>query len=317
MINVEMHGRLGNQLFQYAAARSLQEKVHQPMLFSFRTVENESDKEGNCGWEDSLKKFKVKDYITYTGNKSVLFLETSFFQKIVGLLYYTFYKPILINNQFDFTALYRCQIKWQKFLNRCGIRWLKQGYFDYNEVVSNKTYILNGGFESRKYFDDIRELLCSEIVPIKEIDKNTRSTIDYLQAIDSVCISIRHFKLADKKREEIYNVCSLKYYEKAINTMKNMVKEPVFYVCSNDQEWVRANFNFDHCKVIYENSENDVAVKLYLMTKCKHFIISNSTFSWWAQYLGYYDDKIVIAPQKWYNNDFESALLDDDTFIKI
>ena len=47
-----MHGRLGNQLFQYATARALQEKTKQPLLFSFRTVFNEQDKEGNIGWED-------------------------------------------------------------------------------------------------------------------------------------------------------------------------------------------------------------------------------------------------------------------------
>ena len=99
MINVEMHGRLGNQLFQYATARSLQEKTHQPMQFSFRTVNTEKDKEGNTGWEDSLKLFRVKEYKTYVGNKSVLFLDTSIFQKLIGLLYYSFY--ILLNQPFS------------------------------------------------------------------------------------------------------------------------------------------------------------------------------------------------------------------------
>ena len=317
MINVEMHGRLGNQLFQYAAARSLQEKVGQPLLFSFRTVNGESDKEGKIGWEDSLQKFRVKKYCTYEGDKSVLFIDTSLLQKIIGLIYYFSYKPILLKDKFDFEKLYLHQSKWQKLLSRVGIQWLKQGYCDYKVSYSHNTYVLNGGFESKKYFDDIKPLLQTEIVPVQELTSEEKQLINQLKDTNSVCISIRHFNLADKKRESIYNVCSTRYYEKAIDKIKKMVDNPIFYICSNDHEWVRDNFNFKNCKVIYEDSENDVAVKLYLMTKCKHFIIANSTFSWWAQYLGNYEEKIVVAPSKWYNSEFKSDLLEDSSFIKI
>lgn len=317
MINVEMHGRLGNQLFQYAAARSLQEKVKQPLFFSFRTVEGENDKEGKSGWEDSLKKFKVKEYGTYYGNKSILFLNTSFMQKIIGLLYYFSYKPILLKSEFEFETLYLHQKKWQRLLNKFGIQWLKQGYYNYETVYKHKTYVLNGGFESKRYFDDIKDLLRLEIVPIQELTSKDEELIKVLQSTNSVCISIRHFKLSDKKRENIYNVCTTNYYKTAINEIKKMVENPIFYICSDDQEWVRENFEFNDCKIIYENSENDVAVKLYLMTKCRNFIISNSTFSWWAQYLGDYAKKIVISPSKWYNSDFQSDLLNDDSLIKM
>ncbi len=317
MINVEMHGRLGNQLFQYATARSLQEKTHQPMQFSFRTINTEKDKEGNTGWEDSLKLFRVKEYKTYVGNKSVLFLDTSIFQKLIGLLYYSFYKPILVHDELDFQGLYRFQKKWQWLLSRFGIWWMKQGYYHFVPCTKCKTYVLNGGFESRKYFDDVRDILRSEIVPIQELNESDKKMISYLQSVNSVCISIRHFDLSDKRRDKLFNVCSVQYYKKAIDVIKGKIQNPVFYICSDNQEWVKSQFDFSSCDTIFENPDNNVSVKLYLMTKCKHFIISNSTFSWWAQYLGNYDGKVVVAPTKWYNSDFESELLNDNTFIKI
>ena len=141
--------------------------------------------------------------------------------------------------------------------------------------------------------------------------------IEYLKSVNSVCISIRHFSLENKKREQIFDVCDIEYYKKAIKKIQENVSKPVFYICSNDQEWVKQNFDFGENNIIYENANNKVAIKLYLMTKCKHFIISNSTFSWWAQYLGTYEKKIVISPSKWYNSEFMSDLLNDEEFIKL
>ena len=88
--------------------------------------------------------------------------------------------------------------------------------------------------------------------------------------------------------------------------------DPVFYVSSNDQNWVKNNIDFSGSEVIYEKSDELAHNKLGIMKACRHFIISNSTFSWWAQYLGEYDNKIVISPTKWYNNKFESPLIDKD-----
>ena len=77
MIRYEMHGRLGNQMFQYATARALQNKVNQEMVFSFRSVLNEKDKEGSVGWGDDLQYLNVKPYKIYKGKKSLLFFKSS------------------------------------------------------------------------------------------------------------------------------------------------------------------------------------------------------------------------------------------------
>ena len=89
----------------------------------------------------------------------------------------------------------------------------------------------------------------------------------------------------------------------------------MFFLFSDDVEWVKENI-YTGCETYCEDGTDPVWEKLRMMSSCKHFIISNSTFSWWAQYLSTYKNKIVISPCRWFNNDFESPLIEDD-FIKI
>ena len=82
--------------------------------------------------------------------------------------------------------------------------------------------------------------------------------------------------------------------------MKEKIDNPLFVVFSDDIEWVKENMDFG-ASAIYEDGTDPLYEKIRLMSSCKHFIISNSTFSWWVQYLSTNKKKIVIAPKKWKN----------------
>ena len=87
------------------------------------------------------------------------------------------------------------------------------------------------------------------------------------------------------------------------------VENPVFYVFSNssdDINWIKENYDFSDYNVEYVDLNNPDYEELRLMYSCKHFIISNSTFSWWAQYLCENENKIVIAPSEW-NRHFDDC----------
>ena len=115
-------------------------------------------------------------------------------------------------------------------------------------------------------------------------------------------------------------ICDSNYFYDAIKIIKKRIDKPVFIVFSDDIEWVKNNMNFG-ADTYYESGEDPIWEKIRLMYTCKHFIISNSTFSWWAQYLSDNKQKIVIAPKRWKNTAYKSdtSKLDiyQDFWIKI
>ena len=98
--------------------------------------------------------------------------------------------------------------------------------------------------------------------------------------------------------------------------MKEKLENPTFIFFSDDINWVKENIKIGECVCYYERGVDPVWEKLRLMYSCKHFIISNSSFSWWAQYLSRNENKIVISPNRWYNDGRTADLL-DESFIKI
>lgn len=99
------------------------------------------------------------------------------------------------------------------------------------------------------------------------------------------------------------NTCPIEYYQAAIDIICSKVKDPVFYVFTDNREWVEKNFH----DVQYTIIDNNPAIgwgnhfDLQLMSSCKHNIIANSTYSWWGAYLNPNPDKIVINPKYWFN----------------
>ena len=96
--------------------------------------------------------------------------------------------------------------------------------------------------------------------------------------------------------------------------MNKKTKNPVYIIFSDDIEWCRENIKFSE-NIYYEDGTDPVWEKLRLMYSCKHFIISNSTFSWWAQYLSRNNDKIVIAPARWHNSGYTNDIYDENWLL--
>lgn len=93
-------------------------------------------------------------------------------------------------------------------------------------------------------------------------------------------------------------VCTEYYYQKGMDYIASNTENPVFYIFSNthsDLEWIKNNYQFDY-PVKYVDLNNPDYEEIRLMYNCKHFVISNSTFSWWGSYLSSSPNKIVVAP---------------------
>ena len=114
----------------------------------------------------------------------------------------------------------------------------------------------------------------------------------------SISIHIRRGDyLSNTKNSKLYSVCDLKYYKNATEHFTKTYPNPVFYVFSDDIDWAKTNFTGGQFIFISGNRPSE---DMYLMSRCRHNIIANSTFSWGAAWLNQNRGKIVIAPINWY-----------------
>ncbi|WP_291255425.1 alpha-1,2-fucosyltransferase [Fusobacterium sp.] len=148
---------------------------------------------------------------------------------------------------------------------------------------------------------------CFEFPELK--DEKNKKIAKLIEKTNSVSIHIRR---GDYLNHPIFgNICTLEYYKKAIEEIKQRVEEPVFYIFSNDIEWCKNNFGFlENSYYINWNCKKEDNYKdMQLMSLCKNNILANSSFSWWSALLNKNKEKIVIVPEKWINEHRNQKLL--------
>jgi hypothetical protein len=309
MIYLQSGGRLGNQLFKYAFARRLQIDRSDMLTINFPHL-NRTD--NTSTWDNQLQYFNIPNDIIFTYNKGrTIFPGGSIKQKTLFNLNRALRRPFILN--------YKMLKYYQKittpFFNDNGLYLQNKGYTPYLNSKC-KNILIAGLYECAKYFSGIEDLLRQEFSPRQpKLEKN-----NYLYKVinenDSVCLNVRRGDYL-QEQNKMFNVCSENYYKNAVNKMKEIRKDAIFIVFSDDISWCKNFFGNITGNFYFESGDDPVWELLRLMYSCKHFIISNSTLAWWAQFLGRYENKIIISPDKWYIlKDFDAPLL-EDYFIKI
>ena len=289
MIYFEQAGRMGNQLFRYAAARAIQigrgdtEGLVAGMTDYIRHHYQN-------GFVDELVGFNVAD-IERTDKPIVSFYPLS--NKII-------YKALVQIPKIRHQQWADFEAKWESVFNRLGILFTHDAYYDFR-LPKTKDVFMDGNFQDIKYFDNIKATLLDEFTPKQPELAANESLYKAIRSTNSVCISIRRGDFLSPEFKSDFFVCGKDYFMKAMDEMKSRIENPTFVFFSDDIEWVKENIKVN-VPCLYETGNDPVWEKLRLMYSCKHFIISNSSFSWWAQYLGRYPDKVVISPDHWYNN---------------
>lgn len=175
------------------------------------------------------------------------------------------------------------------------------GYDKEISSVKNNTYI-SGYWQSEKYFVEYREDLLKLLTPKKKRSKSVNQLYNEMQKCDSIALHVR-------RGDYVGIGCQLNmgYYDQAISMMKS--KYPgvklILYVFSDDVDFCKHYFpekQYFATKDIqlrypqYE-SDNYTLDDLFLMSHCKHMIMANSSYSWWAAWLNQYKEKTVICPE--------------------
>ena len=174
----------------------------------------------------------------------------------------------------------------------------KSQLFDSKVLEMDRAYFI-GWWQSEKYFADIKEKV-REAFTFKNM--NLSETMKaYAEAMeDSNSISV-HIRRGDYLQvDEVYGgICTEEYYEKAMEKMREEVPHCRFFIFTNDIPWVKEHMQGEDITVVEGNDEDAGYIDMYLMTRCKHYILANSSFSWWGCYLNPSKDKKVIAPKIW------------------
>lgn len=283
MIYLRMDGRIGNQLFMYAFARSISKKRGDELIIV-------DDREAiKRNYHNSLMDYELEN-VEYVHDHKMLLTPGFIKQNVIFFIYRVVRKKLSYNQR------YSLEKKFQKFFNRNGLILCENGYIDYT-MPQTENILLNGYFQADKYFEDVRE----EVIDAFTVDNSTMESffpdVEKIRERNSVCISI---KVQHNVGNSMYDVCNDGYWQKAIEYICENVENPLFFICSDNVEYVKNNL-IDCTKydAVYQDSSIPVNVSLSIMGQCKHFVIGNTTFGWWAQYLCNYDKKTVVAPSKW------------------
>jgi hypothetical protein len=276
MVIIKLKGGLGNQLFQYAAAKSIARNNQTEVLIDAETGFKGDPYKRSFALMNFCIESKVEDASTINSlinkNKVIKYLK---------------------NRLSDFFEI-------------GNLKYLNEPFYHFDPQIAafkiSKDIYLEGYFHSERYFNDISNEIRSEFELKYPADTINSKYLAQINSSESVALHVRKYDDAlANSANEIYGSCTTEYYQKAISYMQEKLQDPFFFVFSDDIRWTKKNINIDTAKVEYI-SHNDIEKgheDIRLMKACKHNIIANSSFSWWGAWLNKNSDKIVIAPDRW------------------
>lgn len=297
IIYLPLMGRIGNQLFQYAFAHCLQQESGAGTI----VVVDTSDVL-RCGWSNSLTDYELPNivYVDSCENDYVRKLKVQFF------IFRHFYSKFICSS--NTRKQYTLEKRWQRLMNHFGLVAVERGYADYRLNIRTDN-LLFGYFQSERFFEKYKDRIRALFDIEERLDMCGYPGIQEIRNRNTVCISI---KIEHNYGFEEYDVCDDAYYRKAIGFITDNVEDPLFFLCSdNVDEARRLFFAESRADIICQPDGVPVSLTLCAMSKCRHYIINNTSFGWWAQFLCNYPDKIVVAPKKWKNNNDPVSIYDN------
>lgn len=305
MIVVQIHSGLGNQLFMYAAARALAERRNTSLCLDVDTdCKTGVDTGQYIGHSFQLDKFRIKADMLHQsqasggkGNVKGAMLRLKVRLRNVGVVRKAVralrYQGVDITGM----AMKMSGAEKRVFREARGDWGYKPEFLDLPDDT-----ILRGCFFSYKYFDWMRDVLREELSLKVSLSPQGREIERRIRQSNSVSLHVRRGDVVSNPeyRSWYEGVVTEAYFRNAISYMQEHVKDPHFFVFSDDIAWVKAHLAFDG-KVTYvdHNGPEGAYEDLHLMGQCMHNITCGfSSFSWWAAYLNPNPGKIVLRTRR-------------------
>ena len=269
MIITRIIGGLGNQMFQYAYAKALEQKGHEVKIdiSAFETYKLHG------GYQ--LDKYNI-DLDSSIKDENDKFYKNTFFYKVLRRF------------GMDFSR----RIKEKSLL------------FDKKLLEIDDNSYLDGYFQCEKYFKDIREIILKQFTINQDISNYTKEIKNKIQNSQNSCsLHIRRGDFVNSTNINIHGACDIEYYKKAMKYLEEKVVNINYFIFSDDIEWVKENLAIQNAIYIDSKEKRIPHEDIYLMSLCKNNIIANSSFSWWGAWLNQNEKKMVIAPKRWFADD--------------
>lgn len=277
MVIVRLMGGLGNQMFQYAAARRLALVHDVPLKLDVSWFARRADRTYGLHALQITESFATADELQEITGPSTKGIRT------LGL---------------RLRRWFRIGYGWTWIHER------RLSPFDRRVFTARGRTYLDGYWQSEKYFLDVAKTIRREFAIDFQPDARSREIADQIATTESVSVHVRRGDyVSDHRTSPARSVCTPEYYRRCVSHVAERLANPHLFLFSDDPDWVVANLRFDHPWTLVSG---DPARKdhddLRLMSACRHHIIANSSFSWWAAWLNPHRAKLVLAPRRWMND---------------
>jgi len=269
LVGVNIYGGLGNQMFQYAAGLTLSERLGTELCFDIRHYERRDRGDRRLGLRDfgiELQSARVPPF--------------KIGRRIGAALR-------LLPNPF-----------------RGGSRLVSIEGFDPRFFELKAPAALSGFFQSWHYFEG-HEASVRRAFDVQRLatPRTAELAAEIAAAKNPVAVHIRRGDYTDSPETiAFFGLLHADHYFRAKSALEARVEEPTYFLFSDDVDIAKAELaGWPGLRPVTGFSAYE---DMFLMSSCRHFIIANSTFSWWAAWLGAAPDKLVIGPQQWFGPDY-------------
>jgi hypothetical protein len=272
LIRMVLKGGLGNQLFQYALGRHLSLINNTKLLLDISSFKNDPLRSYRLGSFNLPHDVLISDDLNYLKNKVL----NKIFKNCFSRLSFLRNENYILEKSFKFRPeILNCHHNSQ----------------------------LDGYWQSQKYFQEIASIIKTDLTLKNLVSPHLNHLVKQILCSKSVSLHIRRGDYATNPVTAAYHgMCPIEWYDQALQKILELEGDVSIFVFSDDIEWAKNNLIVPvNTTFIEPSASGKEAEDLYLMSLCKHNIIANSSFSWWAAWLNPNIEKIIIAPAKWFS----------------
>ena len=261
-----LRGGLGNQLFIFAACYAAAKRSQSNLVLDCATG---FKRDRRYRRQFALSNFKLKKKYELITRLNFSYRTFLYFAKAFRKLNLTsIYLHEVINHEFDE----------QIFLTK----------------RSNSQFML-GLWQSEEYFEEFAAELRMELRPVETPSDRIQLLLNILECTPVIGVHIRNYHSSD---QTLQNAVTKDYFESAIAKIRKEYSDHIpVWICSNDQDHAEEFMqNIDKCTFINLQDDDAAFWEMQILSKCRYFIGSNSTFSWWCAWLNEETKDAVIFP---------------------